>query len=130
MEKNSYFEALFNQWQASDLPIDEFLAESKKQTVRNILNGMPPYQGGFGQGLGGQTTSAPPKWNNIEEMNRYIKAHPPKARPKPKSPEVRRAEIERELDIIRGRIPTPKGFKVDAGKVKRLMTELRQLNEK
>ena len=43
------------------------------------------------------------------------------------NPEARRAEIEEELDIIRGRIPTPKGYRVDPSRIKALMLELREL---
>jgi hypothetical protein len=46
------------------------------------------------------------------------------------SPVNRRQEIERELDIIRGRVPTPKGYRVDSLRVKRLMQELKQLELK
>lgn len=38
-----------------------------------------------------------------------------------------KAEIEAELDIIRGRVPTPKGYKVDKGRTKLLMTRLKEL---
>lgn len=74
---------------------------------------------------------APPKWNTIQEMMAYMKAHPPTGKTKPavpkKDPEYRRREIEYELDIIRGRVPTPPGYQVDTSKVKDLMAELKQL---
>lgn len=38
--------------------------------------------------------------------------------------------INRELDIIRGRIPTPKGYKVDPERIKYLMTKLRLTKNK
>lgn len=38
-------------------------------------------------------------------------------------------EINDELDIIRGRVPTPKGYKVDLGRTKALMAELKKLLE-
>lgn len=41
------------------------------------------------------------------------------------NPRVR--EIEKELDIIRGRVPTPIGYKIDKSKVKTLMAELQNL---
>jgi hypothetical protein len=54
----------------------------------------------------------------------------PKAKKKTVDPKVRRAEIERELDIIRGVSPTPKGYKVDPRKAKALMIELKELEGK
>lgn len=44
-------------------------------------------------------------------------------------PATRRAEIEAELEILRGRVPTPKGYVADPGRIKKLMQELGQLNE-
>jgi hypothetical protein len=45
----------------------------------------------------------------------------------PVDPKTRIAEIDKELDIIRGRIPTPKGYKIDARKAKALMAERAEL---
>lgn len=42
-------------------------------------------------------------------------------------PVARKAEIEHELDIIRGRIPTPYGYKIYPLRIKKLMIELKQL---
>lgn len=42
---------------------------------------------------------------------------------------TRIAAIEHELDIIRGRIPTPKGYVVNPLRIKELMTELKQLHQ-
>lgn len=42
-------------------------------------------------------------------------------------PVARKAEIEHELDIIRGRISTPYGYKIDPLRIKKLMIELKQL---
>lgn len=55
------------------------------------------------------------------------------APPKPSSPPraidkaARRKEIEAELDIVRGIVPTPKGYKVDQRHIKAIMIELRGL---
>lgn len=36
-------------------------------------------------------------------------------------------DINDELDVIRGRVPTPKGYKVDLDRARNLMAELKQL---
>lgn len=38
-------------------------------------------------------------------------------------------QINAELDIIRGRVPTPPSYKINAGRIKQLMTELKQLTQ-
>lgn len=44
---------------------------------------------------------------------------------KPSTKRIR--EINNELDIIRGIVPTPKGYKVDLKRAKELMVELKRL---
>lgn len=86
-----------------------------------------------GQQIGGNGYNThPPRWQSLEQMNAALSkqraAKPSPPRPNTNvDPVTRRAEIEAELDIIRGRTPTPKGYRVDAGKIKALMTELAQL---
>lgn len=48
----------------------------------------------------------------------------------PPDPKTRIAEIDKELDIIRGRVPTPKGYKINPRKAKALMTERAELEGK
>lgn len=117
MQRDTYFEQLFNDWQASNKTINEFLQDIDIDDALHHMHSRqapPPKQ-------------ELPKWNNLAEMNAYLRAHPPKPRPKPKSPAQRKLEIERELDIIRGRVPTPKGYKIDPRKIKSLMQEYRSL---
>lgn len=45
------------------------------------------------------------------------------------NPDVRRREIEHELEIIKGIIPTPKGYTITTSKAKALVVELRELNK-
>lgn len=82
---------------------------------------------------GASFNTHPPKWSNIAEMNAALaakkKAQANRAPPKPIDKAARIKTIEDELDIIRGRVPTPKGFKVDASRVKDLMLELKQLQK-
>lgn len=52
-------------------------------------------------------------------------SHPKRTETLTKEQRIR--QIERELDILRGRIPTPKGYKVDKQRSKGLMKELREL---
>lgn len=99
---------LFNGWEADGRPVANGQPLTRPQTQSTYK-------------------THPPKWSNLAEMNAYIKAHPPAAKPRTRSPETRRAEIEHELDIIRGRIPTPKGYSIDPGRIKELVQELKQL---
>lgn len=48
----------------------------------------------------------------------------------PANPVTRIAEIDAELDIIRGRVSTPKGYKIDPRKAKALMNERTELAKK
>ena len=38
-------------------------------------------------------------------------------------------KINAELDILRGRVPTPKGYKIDINRAKELMAELKELTK-
>lgn len=103
--------------------IGDFIAGnvSEEELKRRIYEGPPP----------ADQNPVPPKkapnWGSVDEMMRDL-AKLPKTPAKPKIDKPTRiTQIEKELDIIRGRVPTPAGYKVDAGKVKGLMTELRQL---
>lgn len=50
-------------------------------------------------------------------------------KPRIKDPATRIVEIDRELDIIRGVIPTPKGYSTDVHKVKTLLAERAELKK-
>lgn len=96
-----------------------------KQELDNLLgiNGRAKraYQGTF-------NTNNP--FANLNQMNEALKQKRAQTINKPKTtidPAARRKEIERELDIIRGRIPTPKGYSVNPSRVKDLMLELKKL---
>lgn len=130
MDQNS-FEDLYSQF----VQAAKQAQQQRATRLEDLLGSLGGWEangqrlGGLGNQLGGQGffNQAPPKWSNLAEMNAYIKAHPPKAKPKPIDKATRIRQIEEELDIIRGRVPTPKGYKVDATKVKDLMIELRKL---
>lgn len=98
-------------------------AETHRQYI-NLLNNMlggrpgPGYQ---------QAKAATKRWPSIDAMMADLAKQKAAAKPKPVDPVARRAEIEAELDIIRGRVPTPKGYKVDPLRAKKLMQELNQL---
>lgn len=88
-------------------------------------------QQGFGT-LGQQqaTQQQPRQFGSIAELNAALAAQrkaQEARKPKPVDKPTRIAEIEHELDICRGIIPTPKGYKVDTSKVKSLVAELKQL---
>ena len=70
---------------------------------------------------------ARPPWSSLAEMNAALQKQREAQKPKPIDKDRRRAEIQRELDIIRGILPTPAGYTVDPDNIKRLMTELRNL---
>lgn len=79
----------------------------------------------FGQSPQSKT---PPKWKSVDDMMAALKTQKvAQAPPKPMDPVARRKEIETELDIIRGRVPTPKGYTINPLRVKKLMQELKQL---
>lgn len=59
----------------------------------------------------------------LTEANKY--SNRPFA--KPIDPTVRLKEIDHELDIIRGRVETPKGYSITPDKVKILLAERKQL---
>lgn len=97
------------------------------------VNGNPLHDANFGQGIGGQTIGGrpaqgkKPPWSNAAEMNEALAKQ--RIKNKPKDPALRIKEINRELDIIRGRVATPKGYNVDPLRAKRLMAELKQLQK-
>jgi hypothetical protein len=87
-----------------------------------------------GQGIGSQHIGGggynthPPRFSSIEELNQALHKQKVVRPATPKvSPEVRKKEIEDELDIIRGVVPTPRGYKVNPLRIKQLMAELSQL---
>lgn len=102
----------------------------KLEALRNAFQGFDanPQQGIGGQTLGGQGTR--PKWSSIEEMNAALTAQrkaQEAARPKPVDKAARLQEIEHELDIIRGVVPTPRGYTIDKAKIRGLIKELEGL---
>lgn len=52
---------------------------------------------------------------------------PKTVRPKAVDPKARLAEIDKELDIIKGRVPTPKGYIATPSKVKLLIQERKEV---
>lgn len=69
-----------------------------------------------------------PQWHSLAEMNQDLQKVRERIPAKP-DPVKRKADIETELDIIRGRVPTPPGYIVDPLRTKKLMQELKALNE-
>ena len=65
----------------------------------------------------------PKKWGSIEEMMADIKKLPKKEPPSPLTLE----QIYEELDIIRGRKPTPPGYSVRPERMKELMQRRKEL---
>lgn len=62
-----------------------------------------------------------------EEVNRMQGSRTAQREPIATSPIERREQINRELDIIRGVVPTPPGYVIDTRRIKALMTELNKL---
>lgn len=96
------------------------------QQYLNLLNNM----------LGGRpgaaynpkaSQAAGKRWPSVEAMMADLAKQRAAAAPRPVDRAARKAEIEAELDIIRGRVPTPKGYTVDPLRAKKLMQELKQL---
>lgn len=100
--------------------LGDFMAGNltEEELKARIYNGPPPP---------GSNPVPPKKWGSLAEMNAALAKLPKQPTPPKINPEVRKRQIEQELDIIRGITPTPKGYKVDPGKVKALMAELKQL---
>lgn len=69
-----------------------------------------------------------PAFGSLSEINAALdKLKASKPKPKIVDKAARIQEIETELDIIRGRVPTPKGYTIDPDKVKTLVKELKEL---
>lgn len=123
-------------------------ANASYNQMYETLFGVPPASSQQQQAAGNSYNTHPPKWSTIEEMRQYMRDHPPgqsqqqqanyfgsqqqyRAAPKAetveKDPIKRRKQINDELDIIRGVIPTPKGYTIDPRRAKALMVELKQL---
>jgi hypothetical protein len=68
-----------------------------------------------------------PKFSSLAQLNAALQKQRQAKKAKPVDKKQRRAQIERELDIIRGVVPTPTGYRVEPGKIKALMKELNNL---
>lgn len=75
----------------------------------------------------GGATTVP--FRSLDEMMGRLDQVKDRIRPvkPPISREERIHQIEQELDIIRGRVPTPQGYVVNIGRAKELMIELKRL---
>lgn len=63
-----------------------------------------------------------PDWRSINNILRELDD-----KPKPVDKVTRMAQIEVELNIIKGITPTPRGYKIDKTNIKILIKELKQL---
>lgn len=117
------FGRLFRQYASTEYARSHRLSEAQQRLQQERLERL---RKAFGVNT---EQSAAPKFKNIEEMMAALakRKHAIPDAPKPVSPEQRIKDIEAELDIYRGRVPTPKGFKSDPSKVKALMAELKKL---
>lgn len=97
------------------------------EELRQAFAGFSQGQQGIGgQRIGGQV----PPWQNLAQMNAALAAQRAREaanKPKPVDKPTRIKEIEAELDIIRGRVPTPKGYTINKSKVRSLLIELKEL---
>jgi hypothetical protein len=114
----SSLQDLINQLNSQYANTQEQLNQAYQQRANNIRNQLGG-QGQYGQ-LGGGLQGL---------LNKHPGIAQPARKPLLQDPKARMAEINKELDIIRGVVPTPKGYKVDARKVKALMTELSELEK-
>jgi|SRR5882724_1067017 len=124
-------------WQASDgntthsFSNDEFIAainklrNEQKKGASHLADELEHLMGI--SGASPKQQPATPHWKNLDEMIAALETQKVAQTSKPVDPIKRRAEINTELDIIRGRIPTPKDYKIDPLRVKKLMQELKQL---
>lgn len=122
------FQSLYNQY-ANALTNEE---RHKLDQLRNILGSAGT---NYSQGIGSQKIGAPPKagrapFASLGELNAALGAKrkaEEAAKPKPVDRPKRIKEIEAELDIIRGVVPTPKGYTIDKTRIRSLLAELKEL---
>ena len=129
MSNNPYIYQVQQQWRES---LAQNILESNKRFEELLaqfnvnVNGQ---QGIGSQKIGGQPGQKLP-FTNLAELNAHLTAQrkaQEAAKPKPVDKPARIKEIENELDIIRGVVPTPKGYKIDTASVKSLRAELKEL---
>lgn len=117
----SSLEDLFNQQRYHNQALDDrfrALKDAMDQHARaQSLGGN--FQGFLG-GIPGANAAA-----QIADLNAKLRTLP-----KRKSPAERIKEIEHELQIIKGQVPTPKGYTITPAKAKELIKELRELQGK
>ena len=81
--------------------------------------------------LASQPEAAAPEFKTLDELNAALdrqRREQVKKQVKTKvDPQQRIRDIESELDIIRGTVPTPTGYTVDRSRVKSLVKEPEQL---
>lgn len=126
-------EQIYNDWQASGLSFEDYMVGLKQEDADPWqVNNPPPIdrsQAFYDEQQANFRVFGDESWSTGRgpHIARGIITDSP---PRPPDPNVRIQKIETELDIIRGRVPTPKGYRVNAGRIKELMTELRQLRKK
>lgn len=130
------FENLYSQFVYAARQAQQNAQNARSSAAQDYLNQLNGWKangtqlGGnprFGGFRGFTKDGRAPNWGSVEEMLADLNKLPKTPKAKPIDKATRIQEIETELDIIRGRVPTPKGYKVDASKVKSLMIELREL---
>jgi hypothetical protein len=99
------------------------------QAFRDILNGTQ----GFGTNVNeNKNRNNAKKFASLADMNAALAAQrAAAAKPRPAPPvinkDARLKQVEHELDIIRGVVPTPRGYKIDKSHVKELLSERNEL---
>ena len=97
-EAIEYLDSLGSGWRASVNPFDPYTFDPMRDIREHIVENVTA--------------------SNVL-MDRLTAPPPDKA--------TRLRQINTELDIIRGRVPTPPGYKIDPRRIKQLMAELKQL---
>lgn len=124
------WDEVFGEWAKQAAQQEQFFNQNHWQANQQAYD---PYQGfNAGQQNQQQHQQVHGEWYHVN-VDEYLRSMDMPSRPvatMPVDTETRKREINSELDIIRGRVPTPKGYTVNPGRVKDLMAELKQLNEK
>lgn len=112
----------FRQWQAGTLTPDDLYKQMFGEGIGRSKQAFDPHNDPFAQ-FGQRRPHSANTLNDLLKRAAAIIHDEPIAT----DPKARRDQINKELDIVRGVVPTPKGYKVDPLRAKALMAELKKL---
>lgn len=120
---------LYSDWQASGLSFEDFMIGVKQGDIYDnpYSQQKPPINNSYA--FFDASTAQFFMFGNFGNGTSNYQQQTINAPPQPVVPDkdIRIRQINDELDILRGRRPTPKGYRVNALRAKELMAELKQL---